>query len=51
MTLAQRPVRTCENSTIIEFDFSVGSGRYPAAFSSSLINASFCMSGVSRHNA
>ena len=26
ITLAQRPVRTCENSTIIEFDSSVGCG-------------------------
>src|SRR5262249_47529853 len=29
MTLAQRPVRTCENSTIIEFDSRVGSARVP----------------------
>ncbi len=30
ITLAQRPVRTCENSTIIEFDSSVGCGSPPA---------------------
>ena len=31
MTLAQRPVRTWENSTIMELDSSVGLGPLPAA--------------------
>src|ERR1700756_1933266 len=30
ITLAQRPVRTCENRTIIELDSSIGSGGPPA---------------------
>ena len=50
MTLAQRPVRTWENSTIMEFDSSVGSGRFPAACSRLSMMRRFCMSGVSRQS-
>ena len=48
--VAQRPVRTCENSTIIEFDSSVGEGSVPAERSSPSMILRFCMSVVRRQS-
>ena len=50
ITLAQRPVRTCENNRIIESDSSVGRDSPPAPCSRRSMMRRFCMSGVSRHS-
>ena len=50
MTLAQRPVRTWANSTIMELDSKVGCGVPPAPRRSSSMMRRFCMSGVSRQS-
>ena len=50
ITLAQRPVRTCENSRIIESDSSVGRDSPPALLSRRSMMRRFCMSGVSRQS-
>ena len=50
ITLAQRPVRTCENSRIIESDSSVGRDSCPVLLMRRSMMRRFCMSGVSRHS-
>ena len=50
MMLAHFPVRTWANSTIMEFDSSVGEGTQPAERSSPSMMRRFCISGVSRHS-
>ena len=50
ITLAQRPVRTCENRRIIESDSKVGRDSPPALRSSRSMMRRFCMSGVKRQS-
>ncbi len=50
MMLAHLPVRTWENSTIIEFDSSVGCASAPASARCWSMMRRFCMSGVSRQS-
>jgi hypothetical protein len=50
ITLAHCPVRTWANSTIIEFDSSIGGDAPPAWRSRSSMMRRFCMFGVSRHS-